>query len=74
MVRPAGRDSPELLTRVDRTFRHASLRVLRQPTVHVDSGLKQLDAFHHGIALASARQSGCFGFKPGSMLCQPLLE
>jgi hypothetical protein len=52
----------------------ASLRVLRQPTVHVGSGLKQLDAFHHGIALASARQSGCFGFKPGTMLCQPLLE
>jgi hypothetical protein len=36
--------------------------------------LKLLDAFHHGITLASARQSGCFGLKPGSMLCQPLLE
>jgi hypothetical protein len=56
------------------TEHSSSLRVLRQPAVHVGSGLKQLDAFHHGIALASARQSGCFGFKPGSMLCQPLLE
>jgi hypothetical protein len=52
----------------------ASLRALRQPIVHVGGGLKQLDAFHHGIALASARQSGCFGLKPGSMLRQPLLE
>jgi hypothetical protein len=52
----------------------ASLRALRQPVVHVGSGLKLLDAFHHGIALASARQSGCFGLKPGSMLFQPLLE
>jgi hypothetical protein len=43
---------------------------LRRQTEHSS----KLDAFHHGITLASARQSGCFGLKPGSMLCQPLLE
>jgi hypothetical protein len=42
----------------------ASLRLLREQIVHVGSRLKQLDAFHNGIALASARQLGGFGFEP----------
>jgi hypothetical protein len=52
----------------------AGLRALREPDVHVGGGLKQLDSFHDGIALASARQFGGFGLEPEPVLFQALLE
>jgi hypothetical protein len=48
--------------------------VLREPTVDVGSPLKQLDAFHNLIALASAWQPGGFGLEPLPVCFQPLLE
>jgi hypothetical protein len=52
----------------------AGLRALREPHVHVDSPLKQFDALHDGVALATARQFGGFGLEPAPVLFQPLLE
>jgi hypothetical protein len=42
--------------------------------VHLDGGLKLLDASYDQIALPTARQSGEFDFKPKPVLFEPLLE
>jgi hypothetical protein len=48
--------------------------MLREPNVHIGRRLKQLDAFHDSIALASVRQPGGFGLEPEPVFFQPLLE